>query len=134
MKRSWGPAVAVAGILLVLGVGRAEAQMVDTTKRGTTPDPAMLTPAIIDAGRKIFHGAGSCYACHGDKLQGGPIAPALVGPNWRHIDGTFEAIVNRIDEGLAGTLMVPHPGGIAESQVFIVATYVYAVSHGKAKP
>ncbi len=108
--------------------------MVDTTKRGTTPDPAMLTPAIIDAGRKIFHGAGSCYACHGDKLQGGPIAPALVGPNWRHIDGTFEAIVNRIDEGLAGTLMVPHPGGIAESQVFIVATYVYAVSHGKAKP
>ena len=30
--------------------------------------------------------------------------------------------------------MVPHPGGIEESQVFLVASYVYAVSHGLAKP
>ena len=78
MRRSGGPAVAFASILLVLGSGGAAAQAVDTTKRGTAPDSAMLTPAIIDAGRKVFHGRGSCSACHGDKLQGGPIAPALV--------------------------------------------------------
>jgi hypothetical protein len=30
--------------------------------------------------------------------------------------------------------MVPHPGGITESQVFLVATYIYAVSHKVAKP
>jgi mono/diheme cytochrome c family protein len=129
-----GLAVVVAGISLALWVGRAEAQVVDTTKRGPVPDSTLLTPAIIDAGRKIFHGPGSCSACHGDKLQGGPIAPALVGPKWRHIDGTFDAIIDRIDKGLAGTIMVPRPGGITESQIFMVATYIYAVSHGQAKP
>lgn len=134
MKKRWGPAVALAGIAMVLRVGRAEAQTVDTTKRGAVPDPAMLTPAMVDAGRKVFHGRGSCFACHGDKLQGGPIAPALVGPKWRHIDGSFDAIIDRIDNGLAGTVMVPHPGGITESQIFLVATYIYAVSHGRAKP
>lgn len=134
MERRWGLAVAAAGMLLVLRVGRAQAQAVDTTKRGAVPDSSLLTPAVVDAGRKIFHGAGSCSGCHGDKLQGGPIAPALVGQKWRHIDGSFDAIVDRIDNGLAGTLMVPHPGGIGESQIFMVATYVYAVSHGKAKP
>ena len=134
MRRRWGPAVAFASILLVLGSGRAAAQAVDTTKRGTAPDSAMLTPAIIDAGRKVFHGRGSCSACHGDKLQGGPIAPALVGPKWRHIDGSYDAIIDRIDNGLAGTVMVPHPGGITEAQVFLVAAYIYAVSRGQARP
>ena len=134
MRRSWGAGVTFAGLVLLLGSGRVAAQTVDTTKRGTAPDSAMLTPAIIDAGRKVFHGRGSCSACHGDKLQGGPIAPALVGPKWRHIDGSFDAIIDRIDNGLAGTVMVPHPGGITEAQIFMVATYVYAVSRGLAKP
>lgn len=133
MNWRWRLAVAVAAISS-LAAGRAGAQAVDTTKRGAAPDQALLTPAMIDAGRKIFHGPGTCFGCHGDKLQGGPIAPALVGLKWRHIDGSFDAIVDRIDNGLAGTLMVPHPGGITEAQVFMVATYVYAVSHKLAKP
>jgi len=120
--------------LLLLGVRRAAAQVVDTTLKNAEPDSALLTPAMIDAGRKVFHGKGNCYACHGDKLQGGPIAPALTGKAWRHISGTFDGIVDRIDNGLSGTLMVPHPGGITESQTFLVATYIYAVSHGQAKP
>lgn len=134
MKGWWGLAIAVAGLSPAPWVGQAEAQVVDTTKRGPVPDSSLLTPAIIAAGRKIYRGRGTCSSCHGDKLQGGPIAPALTGPNWRHIDGTFDAIVERIDNGLAGTLMMPHPGGINESQVFMVATYVYQVSHGRATP
>ena len=128
---------ALAALLLgvvALGAGRAEAQAVDTTLKGAAPDPAILTPAMIDAGRRVFHGKGSCYACHGDKLQGGPVAPALTGPHWRHISGTFDAIIDRIDNGLSGTIMVPHPGGITESQVFLAAAYIYAVSHGLARP
>lgn len=130
----WVLALAVAGGWQALGVRAAAAQVVDTTKRSAAPDSLLMTPAVIDAGRKIFHGRGTCSGCHGDKLQGGPIAPALVGPKWRHIDGTFEAMIDRIDNGLAGTLMVPHPGGITESQIFMVATYIYAVSHGHAQP
>jgi mono/diheme cytochrome c family protein len=127
-------ALALACGLVAIVAAGAGAQSVDTTKKGSAPDPGLLTPDIIAAGRKIFRGVGTCSACHGDKLQGGPIAPALVGPKWRHIDGTFEAIVNRVDQGLTGTLMVAHPGGIKESQVFMVAAYIYAVSHGQAKP
>jgi mono/diheme cytochrome c family protein len=126
-------------VCLLLGLASlapptAEAQVVDTTLKSAEPDSALLTPPMIGAGRKIFHGKGNCYACHGDKLQGGPVAPALTGKSWRHISGTFDAIVDRIDNGLAGTLMVPHPGGITETQVFLVATYIYSVSHGLAKP
>jgi mono/diheme cytochrome c family protein len=117
----------------MLAAERVQAQAADTA-RGPQPDSTMLSPAIVDAGRKVFHGKGTCSGCHGNKLQGGPVAPPLTGASWRHISGTYAAILDRVDNGLAGTLMVPHPGGIQESQVFLVASYVYAVSHGLAKP
>jgi mono/diheme cytochrome c family protein len=119
---------------LAFAAHRVAAQVVDTSVKSTEPVPAMLAPEMIDVGRKIFHGKGTCSGCHGDKLQGGPVAPALTGPSWRHITGTYDAIIDRVDNGLPGTLMVPHPGGISESQVFLVASYVYAVSHHKTKP
>ena len=119
---------------MALGARRAAAQVVDTTSKGAEPGPAMLAPAMVEAGQKIFHGKGTCSGCHGDKLQGGPVAPALTGPSWRHITGTYEAIIDRVNNGLPGTLMVPHPGGITESQVFLVASYIYAVSHQLTKP
>jgi hypothetical protein len=62
------------------------------------------------------------------------LAPALTGPRWLHITGTYEAIIDRVDNRLAGTLMVQHPGSIRESQVFLVASYVYAVNHHLTKP
>jgi mono/diheme cytochrome c family protein len=127
----------VAGLVFGLLASVAmpvSAQVVDTTLKQPEPDASLLTPAMIDAGRMIFHSKGTCNACHGNKLQGGPIAPGLTGKSWRHINGGFDAIVDRIDNGLSGTLMVPHPGGISESQVFLVATYIYAVSHGLEKP
>ena len=73
-------------------------------------------------------------AHQGDQLQGGPIAPSLRGPKWRHIDGTFEGILQRVRGGYPGSVMVAHPGGIDDAQTIQVATYVWAVSHGKAKP
>jgi mono/diheme cytochrome c family protein len=124
----------LVGGLLAIGANSARAQAVDSTKRAHAPDPALMTPAIIDAGRGIFHGKGTCHACHGEKLQGGPVAPPLTGQHWRHITGTFDAIVDRIDHGNPGTIMMPHPGGITEAQVTIVAAYVYAVSHGLTQP
>ena len=118
---------------LSLSAAGAHAQVTDTA-RGAEPDSTMLTATMMDAGRKVFHGKGTCSGCHGDKLQGGPVAPSLTGPSWRHINGTYAAIIDRVDNGLPGTLMVPRPGGIEESQVFLVAAYVYAVSHGLTKP
>jgi mono/diheme cytochrome c family protein len=97
-------------------------------------DTAAVTDEVTDEGRKIFHGKGTCYACHGAKLQGGPVAPPLTGPKWRNGDGTFEMILHIVRGGVPNTVMVSHPGGISEAQTLQVATYVYAVSHGLTKP
>jgi len=127
--------IALLALLLGAAAHPAHAQHPDSSsKAGAAPDPAVLTPEIIAQGKKIFHGQGNCYACHGDKLEGGPIAPGLRGPKWRHIDGTYDGIIHRIDEGYPGTAMVGHPGNITESQVLMAATYIYAVSRGLAKP
>lgn len=90
--------------------------------------------AAITAGRKIFHGAGTCVTCHGAKLEGTPIAPTLRAHKWRSGDGTLSAIILIISHGVPKTLMVSHPGGISDAQVKQVATYVWAVSQGKAQP
>lgn len=127
-------AVAASLCLLLAGAGTARGQVVDTTRLGAEPDSALLTPAMIDSGRQIFRGQGACHGCHGAKLQGGPLAPALTGGSWRHITGTFESIVDRVDHGLPGTLMVARPGRISKTQVYLVAAYVYAVSHGLVQP
>jgi mono/diheme cytochrome c family protein len=134
MKKWVITATAVAIALSGLGATTAQGQAVDSAKAGVEPDSALLTPPVIESGRKLFHGKGNCTSCHGDKLQGGPIAPPLLGKSWKHIDGSFDAIINRIDEGFPGTVMVPHPGGVSESQVHLLAVYVWAVSHGQAKP
>ncbi|HEU4697857.1 MAG TPA: cytochrome c [Gemmatimonadales bacterium] len=96
--------------------------------------PPALDPAVVDSGRAIFHGVGTCHACHGDALQGGPVAPSLRGPQWRHIDGTYPAILDRVQHGRSGTLMIAYPGDINDTQAVQVATYVWAVSQGKAVP
>ena len=114
-------------LLATLVAGPVLAQASDT--------PAQVTPAAIDAGRRIFHADGNCFACHGGNLEGGPIAPALATGQFKDAKGgTFDAIVGVITTGVSGTAMVPHPGGISDEQVQQVAAYIWAVSHKKAKP
>jgi mono/diheme cytochrome c family protein len=111
----------------------ALAQAAETGKLPTADSP-VLSDQVIEAGRAIFHGSGTCHACHGDDLQGGAIAPSLRGPKWRHVDGSFSAMLDRIRQGKDGTLMVGHPGDITDPEAVQVATYVWAVSQAKAKP
>ncbi len=100
---------------------------------GSSADSA--SPAAIDAGRKVFHGQGSCITCHGSNLEGTPIAPTLMAHDWKDAKGgTYEAIVGVVTNGVSGTAMVSHPGGISDDDVKKVAAYVWAVGHGKAKP
>ena len=121
----------LAALLLGVGVASARAQ---APTPSASQDTAVVTPETVEAGRKIFHGKGTCHACHGDQLQGGPIAPSLRGPKWRNIDGTFAGILKRIQGGQPGTVMVAHPGDIDDPQTVQVATYVWAVSQGLTKP
>lgn len=99
------------------------------------PDSSAVTTNMIDAGRAVFHGVGTCWSCHGDHLQGGPIAPTLKSHPWRDAkDGALPNIYYVVSHGVPGTAMVAHPGGIADSLTILVASYVWAVSHGHAQP
>ncbi len=95
----------------------------------------MITPTIVDAGRAIFHGKGTCFACHGPQLEGSQIAPTLKPHAWRDAkNGDFNQIYYVVSHGVAGTAMVAFPGGISRSELQYVVSYVWSVTRGKAKP
>ena len=99
------------------------------------PDTSAITPAMVELGRAIFHGQGTCFACHGDKLEGSQIAPTLKPHAWRDAkNGEFPAIYYVATHGVPSTLMVAYPGGISAAQALAVASYVWSVGHGKVKP
>jgi len=99
------------------------------------PDTSAITPAMVDLGRAIFHGQGTCFACHGQKLEGSQIAPTLMPHAWRDAkNGEYAAIYYVATHGVSSTLMVAYPGGITPDQALAVASYVWSVGRGKAKP
>jgi mono/diheme cytochrome c family protein len=101
----------------------------------SAPAADSTSQAAIDAGRKVFHGQGNCVMCHGSNLEGTPIAPTLQAHDWKDAKGGgYVAIVAVVTNGVSGTAMVSHPGGISDDDVRKVAAYVWAVGHGKAKP
>ena len=114
----------VANYVWAVGHGR-----VDSAREDSLP-----LQDVIAEGRAVFHGKGNCFACHGSKLQGGPLAPPLRGPKWQEIDGKFESIVHVLRGGLPHTPMVARQGGITDAEALQVANYVWAVSQGKTQP
>lgn len=104
-----------------------------------TTDSAAAAPAVdaaaVDEGRKLFHGRGTCYTCHGASLEGSAIAPTLRDHPWKDAKGgSLDAIYQIVTHGVSGTVMVSHPGGISDADARRVATYIWAVSHGYARP
>jgi len=89
---------------------------------------------VVNEGRKIFHGQGLCYACHGGRLQGGPVAPPLAGPGRSIADTSFAHVLQVVRAGSPHTPMVANQGGIDAGQMVQVANYVWAVSNGRSVP
>jgi mono/diheme cytochrome c family protein len=99
------------------------------------PDSSTVTPAMVEAGRVIFHGKGTCFACHGPQLEGSQVAPTLKPHKWRDAkDGDFPNIFYVVTHGVPSTLMVAFPGGISRADALNVASYVWSVTRGKVKP
>lgn len=130
--------VAVAGVptaCALAAAALAAAQAPVPGRQQVLPDTNAIPPAMIDAGRKIFHGRGSCFACHGMNLEGGPIAPTLKEHSWKDAkNGDLAAIYHVVSNGVKGTMMVAHPGGIADADAVNVAAYVWSVGHRGTKP
>jgi mono/diheme cytochrome c family protein len=115
---------------LLLTAGSAGAQSAPAQ-----PDTSAITPAMVDAGRAIFHGKGTCFACHGMRLEGTQIAPTLIKTVWKDAKGgDLKAIHYVATHGVAGTLMVPFPGGITPAEAVAVVSYIWSVNNRKVKP
>jgi mono/diheme cytochrome c family protein len=125
----FGSLIAATALLLSAAAGEA------STKQTVLPETGQITTAMIKSGRDVFHGQGNCFACHGQDLEGTPIAPTLQKHAWKDAkDGTLAEIYRVVTHGVDGTAMVSHPGGISDAQAVYAAVYVWSVSQGKAKP
>jgi mono/diheme cytochrome c family protein len=121
---------------VVLGVAAlAAANPTSVIQQGTPPDTNAITPELVAAGRKSFHGRGSCFACHGTNLEGGPIAPTLKSHEWKDAKGgDLATLYYVITHGVKGTAMVAHPGGIRDDEAARIAAYIWSVNHRGATP
>lgn len=104
-----------------------------------TPLPDGVTPAMVAAGNKIFHGPGMCQVCHGPDGKGG-IGANLTDSTWLHSKGSYQDIVHQVMTGVSqkestkGIMMPPRGGSsISDDQVKEVAAYVWTLSHPQAK-
>lgn len=138
MTRSRKLAAAVAASSLAVAGGLAARRpATNPIRHGVAADSDSatdITAAMIESGRKVYHGPGLCFACHGAGLEGGVASPNLKDDKWKIGDGSYADILEIIRRGVSGTAMQPQPGGIGDAQVRDVAAYVWAVSHGKARP
>ena len=121
--------------LAAVAVARSQEPARAAAAAAPQADTSQVTARVIDAGRRIFHGKGTCFACHGMNLEGGPVAPPLRAHQWKDArGGELNAILYVDTHGVAGTIMVAHPGGISDSEAIDVASYIWAVNHRGVKP
>jgi mono/diheme cytochrome c family protein len=98
--------------------------------------PTGVTQAMVDQGKTIFAGAGNCHACHGAEGAGTAFAPKLNDKEWLNIDGSYDAIVKIVTDGVPmpkQSMMQMQPKGgsqINADQVKAVAAYVWRLSNG----
>jgi len=123
-------------VAATMGLCRLVSPMIAQQPDSTTAfaDSVAVRQEAIAAGRKVFQGKGSCFACHGAKLEGTAIAPTLRNNKWRNGDGSLGMILRVLHNGVRNTAMVSRPGNIDETELLQVATYVWAVSRGAVKP
>ncbi len=132
--------LAGTGALLVslsaLLLGSAPASAVPT---GVSQElPAGVTPQMVEQGKALFAGDGLCSACHGADGAGiKNLGNDLTDENWIHTDGSYQAIVTRVTEGVSaeasssGIPMPPRGGArLSADQVRAVSAYVWVISRG----
>lgn len=70
-----------------------------------TPGPDVpVDPALIEAGKAQYMGAGTCFVCHGPTGEGGPIAPTLAGSEW--VTGPVSNLIRIQLRGLEGPIQL----------------------------
>lgn len=117
-------------LLLVLwaACGRGEGATVQGLPEGVTPE-------MVARGDSLFHGPAFCHTCHGGDGAGLPeLGSDLTDDAWRHTDGSYEGLVERIRRGVSseasssGVPMPPRGGArLSDADVRAVAAYVWVL-------
>lgn len=123
----------IAMMLVALHAGALAAQ---ERADGLPPD---VTEATLADGKTLFKGAGLCAVCHGPEGKGVEgLGPDLTDSEWLHSDGSFQAIVTQIvngvppDQSSSGAVMAPRGGAqLTDEQVKAVAAYVWSFRRGE---
>jgi mono/diheme cytochrome c family protein len=132
--RAAAAVVVLALLLFSVRSWRGARAQYEAAGEGTSAGSDSVDAAVVSAGRAVFHGSGTCAACHGPRLEGGA-GPTLKAHAWKDAKGGDEAAIYAVvTHGVPNTAMLAHPGGINDAQATQVATYVWAVSHDKATP
>lgn len=100
--------------------------------------PEGVTPAMAQAGAALFP-TQVCTACHGPNAQGlAGLGPNLTDATWINSDGSYDAIVNTITNGIPTPrehpgLMPPKGGNpaITDQQVRELAAAIFVLSHSQ---
>jgi mono/diheme cytochrome c family protein len=124
-----------SGALLGLASLLVAAIAASQQRAPTQGDTSAITDAMVELGRAIFHGKGTCFMCHGPQLEGSQIAPTLKAHAWRDAkNGQFDEIFRVVTHGVPSTVMVAFPGGISRTEALSVAAYVWSVNNRRVRP
>lgn len=111
----------------------------DAPDAAATPASAPGCPDIdqdlVDRGKEVYTGAGSCFTCHGGDATGGQLGPDLTDDRWLNVDGSYGSVAGVIQTGVSEPQQFPAPmppmggAGLSQGQVCAVAAYIYSLSH-----
>jgi mono/diheme cytochrome c family protein len=104
-------------------------------------NPLLDSPQIIEQGKALYEGKGTCFNCHGTDGRGN--GPAATGLNpsprnfhhhgfWRH--RTEGEIFWVVKHGIAGTAMIPFAGTLTDEEIWAIIQYehTFTGAHGPA--
>jgi mono/diheme cytochrome c family protein len=95
------------------------------------------SPEIVEKGKVLYHGKGTCFNCHGtDGMGNGPAAVGLDPPPrnfrhhgfWRH--RTEGEIFWVIKNGSPGTSMIGFVGQLTDEEIWAIIQYESSFSDG----
>jgi len=106
-------------------------------------NPLANSQEVIDKGKALYHGKGTCFTCHGKAGMGNGTAAVGLDPSprnfthhgfWRH--RTEGEIFWLIKYGIAGTAMIPFGGVVlTDEEIWAIIRYErsFAGAHGPGK-
>lgn len=99
--------------------------------------PEGVTMEMVNQGRTLFRGQGTCLACHGPNAQGTQLGPDLTDDEWINVSGReMAALEEIIKTGVPQPKQHPGPmpamGGanLSDAQVKALAAYVMTLGQG----